>query len=102
MLVSLGCSTTDDRPLNAAAGFQEGRVFVQNKSADPWLEVRIEVNGAFVHVSDIIPPGETYRFLPAIFTKSDGTRLDPSLVTIQRIDIHATTPTGRAHWNGSY
>jgi len=88
--------------LDAGAGFTDGRVWVHNKSRDAWTQVSIEVNGTYTHTTAGIPPGETYRFFPALFTNSDGTRLNPGLVTVQRIDIHATVPGGRGHWNGAY
>jgi hypothetical protein len=88
--------------LAAAGGCVNGRVVIQNKSGDVWTDIKIEVNRVYVHVADAIPPHETNRFLPQIFTKSDGTRLDLSRVACKTIDIHATTPAGRRHWNGAY
>ena len=88
--------------LDGGAGFTDGHVWVHNKSRDAWTDVKMEVNGTYTHTTAGIPPGETYRFFPALFTQSDGTRLNPDLVTVQRIDIHASVPGGRGHWNGAY
>jgi len=88
--------------LNAVAGCQNGRVFIMNKDSAPWLDPKIEVNGTYVFEGDAIPRWTTLRYLPGIFTKSDGTRLDLTTTACKTIDIHATINGKREHWNGAY
>jgi molybdopterin converting factor small subunit len=88
--------------LNAAAGCVNGRVVVQNRESSNWFQVKIEVNSVYVHTTDVIAAGDTMRFFPNIFTKSDGTRLDLSRVACKTIDVHATVGGKRQHWNGAY
>lgn len=91
-----------DPPLQAEAGCTAGRVLVHNTGTEPWTDISIEVNRDYKFVADAIPPGETYRYLPGIFTKSDGTRLDLARIACKSIDIHATVDGKRRHWNGAY
>ena len=95
-------ASTAKADLNAAAGCQAGRVVVINKDADHWMEVKIEVNRDYVHQTAVIAKGDTMRFFPNVFAKSDGTRLNLSTTACRSIDIHATVKGKRHHWNGSY
>lgn len=99
VLMAALCAGAD---LKAGAGCQGGRVVITNNDSFDWLEPKIEVNGVFVYVGDVIPKGTTLRFFPGIFTKSDGTRLNFSTVACKTIDIHATIDGKRQHWNGGY
>jgi hypothetical protein len=88
--------------LKASAGCQSGRVVISNNDPAHWFEVKIEVNGVYVHQTDVIAKGDTMRFFPSIFTKSDGTRLNLATTACKTIDIHATVNGKRDHWNGAY
>lgn len=87
--------------LAASADCRDGKVVIVNKDPAHWFEVKIEVNRAFVLETAVIAKGDTMRFLPAIFTKSDGTRLNLGAVACRSVDIHATMNGKREHWNGS-
>lgn len=93
-------SPDGDAPLAASAACQVGRVVIENNSPDIWRETIIRVNGTWEYKPDVVIPGRQ-PFMPALFTKSDGTRLDLADVTCQRIDIHATINGKRRHWNGA-
>ena len=84
---------------DAAAACQGNRVVIENRGAEMWSNVKIEVNGSYVFIADAIPPKETMRYFASIFTKPDGTRLDLARVACQRIDIHATVNGKRRHAN---
>ena len=88
--------------LKASAGCLRGRVVIQNQDTENWFEVKIEVNREYTHDTAVIAAGDTMRFFPNIFTKSDGTRLDLNRVACKTIDIHATVKDKRDHWNGAY
>jgi hypothetical protein len=88
--------------LKASAGCQSGRVVITNSDSAHWFEVKIEVNGAYVHQTAVIAKGDTMRFFPSVFTKSDGSRLDLGTTACKTIDIHATVNSKRDHWNGAY
>jgi hypothetical protein len=87
--------------LDASASCRDGRVVVTNESGDVWTDVRIEVNGTYKHTADAIAPKTTLRFFAQIFSDSKGERLNLSRLSCKTIDIHATTPKGRQHWNGA-
>ncbi len=96
------CTPSARADLKASAGCQSGRVVIVNNDSADWFEVKIEVNGVYVHQTSVIFKGDTMRFFPSIFTKSDGTRLNLETTACKRIDIHATVNGKRDHWNGAY
>jgi hypothetical protein len=102
LTLTAGPSRAEDPSLEAEAGCTAGRVLVHNMGKPHWTDIKIEVNRVYVFVADFIPAGETLRFIPGIFTKSDGTRLDLNRVACKSIDIHATVDGKRRHWNGAY
>lgn len=87
--------------LNGAAGCEDGKVIVENRSSDVWEDARIELNDVWKYSPGVIVPGRQ-PYLPYLFTKSDGTRLDLAFVSCRSINMHATVRGKRMHWNGAY
>ena len=104
MLATVALASED---LDANAGCVGGRVVIQNLAKEHWTDVKILVNerilsSGYVYVADLIPATTTMRYLPGLFTLSDGTRLDLSRIACKTINIHATVDGKRKHWNGAY
>jgi hypothetical protein len=87
--------------LKASASCSAGRVVVVNRDADHWMDVKIEVNHEYSHQTAVVAKGDTMRFVPSVFTKTDGTRLDLGATTCKSIEFHATVNGKRDHWNGA-
>ena len=67
----------------------------------PWEDTRIVVNNTWEYSPGAVMSGRQ-PYMPRLFTKPDGTRLNLRTLGCKTIDIHATLNGKRAHWNGAY
>lgn len=93
--------------LSAELGRSPARILVTNNDEFAWTRCTLDLNagvfggGYSQAVGRIGPGGQSTARLTA-FERAGGERFDPASQTVQVVDLHCDTPSGRAHHNGSF
>lgn len=99
---------SDYTALKAAVSCDRSQFVITNNDTFDWKNVKLEVNAGLIRGGynlkiPVLRAGRVYTVGVMQFAKSDGTRLNPMIIKVQKMDIFCDIPGSRqGYWFGAW